>query len=303
MDSFLADGKSINSGLGHHEHLLVVADIATAVERLRSLSYLRIQYIMFDEADEMFNDELHDDSASILQSCLGDAKTMFFSATFPPHIVTRIEEALAQADPEREAVPYHVKLCVSTSINPSINAVVPHVRKYFSVIPESQIIDSAVQLIQESLVGGHLKIVIFGGSKKLAHSISAILVDRKVDCCVMQSPLDEYLNKTVVLDPQGFLFRGVNIPGLDCGISVGIPEQKETLLHQWGRIAREGQEGFFYHIVSPDEVDQLNCLSFQLGIDFEQYHINESICLHPFEIHASIEDRMQHILHLIERVS
>ena len=301
LKSVLEEGKSVNSGLERHHHLVMIAEMKTLSQNPDALSSFRPSLILFDEADELFNDAYHVLSARLLKSCLRTAKTLFFSATFPPYIVTRIEEALSFADPDRESTPYHIKLCVSTSVDASVNAVVPHVHKHYTLVRDSGLIQASVHLITTKT--SRSRTVVFGGSKKITESIFEELRKSNIPACIMKSPLDDFSEARVTLDPQGFLSRGVNIPGLDCGISIGVPEEKETLLHQWGRIAREGQEGDFYHIVTPEELDQISFLSFQLGVEFDEYSLDLGTSKHPFEIHTSTEERMEHVIHLIEQFS
>jgi superfamily II DNA/RNA helicase len=302
LSKVLSEKIPVRSGTSPHHHLVIIADIKTVAHYPGFLSGLRPQHIFLDEADELFDDALHMESAEVLQSCLGDAKTMFFSATFPPFIVTRIEEALVSADPDRD-VPHHIKLCVSTSVDAAVNAVVPHVRKYYTVVADEEVVNQTTRLIQETLKPDGNRMVVFGGSRKQADFLYQALLNEGILACSIRSHFDNYGNARVILDPHGYLSRGVNIPGLDIGISIGIPIQKETILHQWGRIAREGQEGHFYHIVTAEELDQLNFLSFQLGVDFEEYNLPNPTSRHPFEIHSSTEDRMRQVIQLIERYS
>ena len=73
------------------------------------------------------------------------------------------------------------------------------------------------------------------------------------------------------------------------GISLSVPEDKETLLHQWGRVAREGQKGKFFMLIPEKDAEQLEYISFQLGVKFA---VGESPSLHPFEVDQSTADRL-----------
>jgi len=105
----------------------------------------------------------------------------------------------------------------------------------------------------------------------------------------------------ILMDPTGILSRGVNIASLDIGISIGFPESKETILHQWGRVGREGKGGgkFFMILESPeDEIQQLEYLQFQLGVCLEEW---SSPGGHPFQICPTVDGRMHAIQNLVSR--
>jgi superfamily II DNA/RNA helicase len=106
----------------------------------------------------------------------------------------------------------------------------------------------------------------------------------------------------VIVDVSGTLDRGVNIPNLNIGISIGIPESKETILHQWGRVGRNRDGAKFYMVLqSQEELEQLEYLQFQLGVEFEEFQLNT--LGHPFQRCPTVEGRLEHIHSLIDRVT
>ena len=297
-------GTTILSGLTPYRHVILITEPRHIRVHLALLRGCRIFSLFFDEADALFDGNHLVDCQGILAACLrSDTKTMFLSATFPPYIVTRIEESLAFADPDRCESPYHIRLCSSITTNSETNAVVPHIRKLFTVIPALDSKGIISRLIAEIFARSACRILVFGGSRKLVSDIHGSLSKRNIPVCIIKDSLDDYSHADVIMDPKGVLSRGLNIPKLSVGISIGLPESKETLLHQWGRIARAPlTQGEFFHFVTPDEVEQLNYLSFQLGITFEVYKpaVDKR---HPFEIHTSTADRYNQVLALVRRVS
>lgn len=296
--------STILSGLSIYNHIILITEPRHAGVHLALLRRYRAKFLFFDEADELFDGESVADCQGILSACLrSDTKTMFISATFPPYIVSRIEESLLLADPNRCDSPYHIRLCSSVTTNAETNAVVPHIRKFFTPVPSSDSKRVLSGLLRDILGKNKGRVLVFGGTRKTLLDLEGFLSKQGIRVCIIKNSLDDFNNADVIMDPKALLSRGLNIPRLAVGISLGLPESKETLLHQWGRIARTPQtEGEFFHVVDPDEVEQLNYLSFQLGISFEEYKpLNDR--RHPFEIHTSTEDRFNQVLDLMSRVS
>ena len=261
---------------------------------------LPVQKLIFDEADELFEGQQLDACRTIvLRFAKPSVKTLFLSATFPPNIVSRIEEALSLADSSRVDPPYFVKLCTSTSTDRWENPVVPHVKQFYSIVENSNGFDRVVsEIVESELMHDHsLRCIIFGGRNRQG-SLPKLIAEsgRTVE---ISSSTHRIPDSNVIFDPAGYLSRGVNIPNLNIGISISIPDTKEELLHQWGRIAREGKPGRFIMVLERDEINQLEYLSFQLGVEFEEYSLFPRDTRVPFEIFPSTEDRFEYTERLI----
>ena len=286
---------SLLGGILPMKHTLVIGDPDSLTQCNDRLGRFCFNTLIFDEADALFDECYLEKSVNLIRACLRpETKTIFMSATFPPFIKTRIEECLHEADPSRPETPFHLELCSSRTVDSSRNAVVPHVKKLFVISHP----DAVIQLINELNPRSDRRLVLFGGSQKFLSSLASILPSFKI--CTFKTYIDDYSKADIILDPKGLLSRGLNIPNLVYGISKGVPESKELLLHQWGRIAREGQtDGQFFHIVTADEIEHLNFLSFQLGVEFEEFCLTQK--LHPFETHTSTEQRLEQVLALVQR--
>ena len=281
-------------------------------EFLQSTGFLgtrKPRLIMMDEADGLF------DTPSMMNELLThfltpSTKTLSLSATFPPYILTRIEEALVAADDTRLDEPTRIHQCVSTSTCATMNPVRDHVSYYYSILGQD---DSLTDLVQSILTNHtHRRALIVNCSlndaqtiTELSHAKTVLLVDPSTP------PADlSQISQTVIVDPQGLLSRGVNIPDLDLGISVGVHESKETILHQWARVGRQPDSSvdpkFFMVLSGEDEMDQLRFLEFQLGVSFRLYNPNDLLRIaptHPFHVWDTMEDRLASVSALVVRNS
>jgi superfamily II DNA/RNA helicase len=279
------------------------------VEQLRSLSETEManemNLVVFDEADILFDDAQSADSLEILRRFVGPrTTTMFYSATFPPYIVTRIEKSLLSVDPGRMDPPTHIKLCSSTSTSQEDNAVVSHLEFHYQTTSSA---DDSIARVCET-IKHRLRLrdrcIVFGGDNRTLSTLRKRLVSSGYRVVLVSSGSGDVEKAQVILDPRGYFSRGVNIPSLTLGIAVNIPEDKETMIHQWGRIAREGQlHGEFHMIIPNEEIEQLQFLSFQLGVVFQKWELHSPSCehLHPFETDFDTDTRLGKIQALVDR--
>ncbi len=261
--------------------------------------------IIMDEADELFDDP-HLMNSFLDRHISPWTKTLALSATFPPYILSRIEDALMSADESRTEEPVRIHHCVSTSTRASENPVRETVGYYYSVIPIYQSLTEVVLSILSS--HKHERALITNCSLTEASALVTVLSHHTTVLLVDSSNPDlTTLSAKVLIDPNGILSRGVNIPGLDLGISLFIHESKETILHQWARIGRKdcavSNPKFFMVLSSTDELDQLRFLEFQLGVSFQEYSNSLPFApSHPFHVHSSTADRLVAVAHLLASV-
>ena len=256
--------------------------------------------IVMDEADELFEDPAL--IASILNGFVSPStKTLALSATFPPYILSRIEEALMSADETRSEEPVRIHHCVSTSTRPEDNPVRDSVDYFYTVVQDYESVSDVVW----SILSQHKyeRALITNCTFPQASKLASVLSSHTQVCLVDSLTID--LTSTdvhkVLIDPSGILSRGVNIPGLDLGISLSINESKETILHQWARVGRSATHSkYFMVLTSADELNQLRYLEFQLGVSFQEYSHS---CLfapsHPFHIHPRTADRLVAVAKLL----
>lgn len=274
-------------------HTVIVGEPKDLAELPLSSGLFPVQQIIFDEADELFEEERMAKCKTILSRFLKPTvKSLFLSATFPPNIISRIEDSLSAADISGSASLHHIRLCLSISTDRSKNAVVPHVEQYYAIVDnelnELQVISDIIALELNRSIN---RAIVFGGSDR-GRKLNTLLTESGFMTQMVKSTVEVIPDCDIIIDPKGYLSRGINLSRLDIGISLSIPEAKEELLHQWGRIAREGQKGKFIIVLQRDEIPQLEFLSFQLGVEFKEYPCFAKDMRHPFEKYSSTNERL-----------
>ena len=268
---------------------LVLVGIPAHLSMVSIPKSVRVSFVCFDEADELFGDNLVDVTTLCVNKFITPlTKTLLLSATFPPYIVNRIEDSLVCVDPTRD-FPHMIFHCVSNKIDISSNPVLSHIKYWNCLYSEDAIRSILREYINE-------RCIIFGGNKHLADQLTSW----GFTTCLIRDAHTVISNTSqVIIDPHSNCSRGLNLNNLTVGISLSVPTSKETFLHQIGRISRKNTVGNFFLLIPETDISELDFLKFQLLIDFVPY-IEKHNC-HPFEIHTSTEKRWAEVQRLIAR--
>jgi hypothetical protein len=201
--------------------------------------------------------------------------------------------------------PVRIHHCVSTSTRASHNPVRGNIDYFYAVLNQGQSLSDLIGSILSN--HQHRKALISNCSSSDAKALIGLLGPTQTLMVTFNTaPSISSISHKILIDPKGLLSRGINIPRLDLGISVGIHESKETILHQWARVGRESLSSvrakFFMVLPNSDELDQLRYLEFQLGVRFHEYNPTD-LCriapTHPFHLHSTTEERLRAVAALI----
>jgi superfamily II DNA/RNA helicase len=263
--------------------------------------------IYVDEVDEMMSEgRMQMTLACVKRFVSLTTKSMFMTSTMPPYIAVRVRdflESLEQCDREL----YHIELCRSTTTDASMNAVRPSLTYRYCTLNPTQHLGHLMSKILA--IGDRPRCIVFGSTVKQARSIAGYMgLNHPAWKCAIDTDILR-TSWNIAFDTKGNFSRGLNFDNLKTVICLGLPEDKETLLHQWGRAARNsGETGAVYMLLLQEEVPQLDYLSFQLGIAFDPFENTSELIpadvapSHPFHLDTSTSQRMEHIRRLVSAV-
>uniref|UniRef100_A0A914YDF8 RNA helicase n=1 Tax=Panagrolaimus superbus TaxID=310955 RepID=A0A914YDF8_9BILA len=246
-----------------------------AVEMNMKLNTVR--YIVFDEADRLFElgfaEQLHD----ILKRLSESRQTMLFSATLPKILVDFAKAGLSD--------PTLVRLDADTKISEKLSMV------FFACRDNDK--TSALLYLARKAVREQKQTIIFCATMKHVEYFSTILTEAGLDVCFLYSQLDasarkmnisRFRNKQcMLLVVTDVAARGVDIPLMDNAINVHFPAKSKLFIHRVGRVARAGKFGTSYSLVSPDEMPYVLDLFLFLGrplklaVDSDEYKVDETL--------------------------
>ncbi|KAL0219485.1 hypothetical protein P9112_005138 [Eukaryota sp. TZLM1-RC] len=233
----------------------------------QDLNLKTIDYVVFDEADQLFELGFRDQLFSILKHLPQDRQTMLFSATMPNNLIEFSKAGLNEPDFVRLDVETRVSddLCLSwfltrqdekfatlvwlltelikldnpdsnpnTNPNPNPN---PNSGKLVLIFVATRQISDFVSLGLSSF--GIKNAAIYGSMDQEARTIT------------LNSFRKRKLSVLIVTDVAA---RGIDIPLLDYVINYDIPYSPKLFIHRVGRVARAGRSGTAYTLLTHDDV-------------------------------------------------
>jgi ATP-dependent RNA helicase DDX54/DBP10 len=253
-----------------------------------------INYVVFDEADRLFEMGFAAQLTEILHALPSSRQTLLFSATLPKSLVEFARAGLHD--------PMLVRLDAETKVSPDLQSA------YFTV-KSSEKEGALLHILQEvikvptgsQLVSGHsdgkdkpskkrkrddteknLKpasnphsTIIFAATKHHVEYLGALLrlagyavsyvygaLDQAARKAQVQAFRDGQSNILVVTDVAA---RGIDIPILANVINYDFPSQPKIFVHRVGRTARAGQKGWAYSIMTDADAPYLLDLQLFLG--------------------------------------
>eukprot|EP00043_Microstomoeca_roanoka_P020535 m.250789 g.250789 ORF g.250789 m.250789 type:complete len:800 (-) comp17180_c0_seq3:142-2541(-) len=237
---------------GRFLHLLVEMELPlTAVE-----------YVVFDEADQLFEKGFEEHLREILVRLPENRQTLLFSATLPKKLVEFARAGLKE--------PILVRLDADTKLSENLSTQFLHCRR----------VDKAAALVYmlTNIIPRDKLTVVFVSTKHLIEYLRVVLESLNLPCTYSYGNLDPTARKINIakfrngrvklLLVTDVAARGIDIPMLDYVINYDFPRKPKLFIHRVGRVARAGRTGTAYSLVGVDEGAYLIDLHTFLGRAF-----------------------------------
>lgn len=224
-----------------------------------NLKLQAVEYVVFDEADRLFEMGFAEQLQEIIRRLPDSRQTLLFSATLPKMIVEFARAGLTE--------PVLIRLDVDTKLSDQLKLSFFHLR-----------LDDKAALVLHLLrnvVKPQEQTVVFVATKHHVEYLKELLTIEGIDCAYIYSALDQTARKinigrfvhrkAMVLVVTDVAARGIDIPLLDNVINFNFPSKPKLFLHRVGRVARAGRGGTSFSLVCSDEVPYLYDLHLFLG--------------------------------------
>ncbi|XP_045465742.1 ATP-dependent RNA helicase DDX54 [Harmonia axyridis] len=223
------------------------------------LKLTSISYVVFDEADRLFEMGLEEQLSEIASKLPDSRQTVLFSATLPKVLVEFAKAGLSD--------PVLIRLDVETKIPKELELF------YINVRHEERL--ASLLVLLKSLIDLEQQTIIFAATKHHVEYIHMVLEKVGIPNSYIYSNLDPSARKihtakfaagkVKVLVVTDVAARGIDIPMLDNVINYNFPMKPKLFVHRVGRCARAGRSGKAYSLVGPDEYAHLLDLHLFLG--------------------------------------
>ncbi|XP_064024507.1 ATP-dependent RNA helicase DDX54 isoform X1 [Pogoniulus pusillus] len=218
-----------------------------------------VEYVVFDEADRLFEMGFAEQLQEIIARLPDAHQTVLFSATLPKLLVEFARAGLTE--------PMLIRLDVESKLSEQLKLAFFHVRGD----------DKPAVLLHllRSVVKPQDQTVVFVATKHHTEYLKELLAAQGIRCTHIYSSLDQTARKIniakfcqgkcPVLLVTDLAARGLDIPMLDNVINYSFPAKAKLFLHRVGRVARAGRSGTAYSLVAPDEMPYVFDLHLFLG--------------------------------------
>ena len=218
-----------------------------------------VQYVVFDEADRLFEMGFGEQLSDILGRLPESRQTVLFSATLPKLLVDFAKAGLTD--------PTLVRLDVDSKIPDTLKLAFFHCR------PESK--PALFLHVVQNLIPEDQQMLVFAATRHHVDYLHILLDLVGINNTYVYSQLDSTARKinvakfaarrARVLIVTDVAARGIDIPLLDNVINYHFPAKSKLFVHRVGRVARAGRRGQAYSFVAGDELAYLVDLQLFLG--------------------------------------
>ncbi len=223
-----------------------------------TLDVSKLQYLVIDEADELFDRGFLDQLEGIIQFLPETRTNLLFSATFPDALQQLIERALSEphflVNEEKEATPaiHHAVVESTKPMDILIRHVLSAERPDHALIfcETQRDVDQLYRTLHTSIPA----LAKLHGGMRQEERLQAMSQFKAGSC--------RYLIST------NLSARGIDVHGLDLVIHASFPQTVEDYIHRTGRTGRNGAIGKSILLMKPVEKEARLLLEEELGFSF-----------------------------------
>ncbi|NOX24539.1 MAG: DEAD/DEAH box helicase [Deltaproteobacteria bacterium] len=232
----------------------------------KTVSLARLEILVLDEADHMFDMGFFPDIKRIMQQLPKQRQSLLFSATMPKEIRHLAREVLAQ--------PVTIQIGITApadTVTHAIYPVAPHLK---------------TRLLLSILKGTTTEsVLIFTRTKHRAKRIGEQLVKKGLNATSIQGNLSQNRRQEAIsgfrdgtyqiLVATDIAARGIDVSGVSHVINYDIPNTPDAYIHRIGRTGRATHTGEAFTFVTDDDIGMVRAIERVLGARIESKIIDD----------------------------
>ncbi|XP_059620177.1 ATP-dependent RNA helicase DDX54 [Phlebotomus argentipes] len=213
-----------------------------------NLKLSEVSYVVFDEADRLFEMGFGEQLTEILHRLPHAKQMVMFSATLPRMMVDFAKAGLSD--------PVLIRLDVESKLPEALEL------KFLFCRSEERY--AALLTLLKHVIPADAQTVVFAGTQHHVEFISMLLTRVGITSTFVYSNLDPSARKintakfqskkASVLVVTDVAARGIDIPNLDYVVNFYFPGKPKLFIHRVGRCARAGRSGTAFTIFSSEDV-------------------------------------------------
>lgn len=221
------------------------------LEEIEGMSLRTVEYVVFDEADSLFEMGFAEQLRKILFQLSENRQTLLFSATMP--------SALAEFAKAGLRDPHLVRLDVERKISTDL-------KMAFFTLRHEEKFSALLYLVREH-INSNQQTLIFVSTKHHVEFINTLFREEGIHASMSYGDMDQEARKihiqnfrnrkTMMLIVTDIAARGIDIPLLDNVVNWDFPPKPKIFVHRVGRAARAGRTGTAYSFVTTEDFPYL----------------------------------------------
>ena len=230
---------------------VIIATPGRLMHHLREISTFKlkhVQYLVFDEADRLFEMGFAEQLNEIVKECPEGRQTLLFSATLPKQLIQFTRAGLR--DPQLIRLDTDIKMS-------------DELRLAFFTVRSNEKVAALLYLVR-TVIPPDQQTIVFTATRHHSEFIHALLKQIGVKSTLVYGSMDQdarsaNLNSfrkghVMYLIVTDLAARGIDVPLLNNVINFHFPQAPKLFVHRCGRAARQGRIGFAFSLVEPDEL-------------------------------------------------
>lgn len=216
-----------------------------------SLELKTLSYLVFDEADRLFEMGFSDAINEIMHRVSSERQTLLFSATLPKTLVEFSKAGLTD--------PVLIRLDADSKISPDLDLA------FFTVKATDK--EAALIYLLRTVIKQGDKTIIFASTKHHVEYLHELLLAVGIDNCYIYGSLNQTArtinlakfsaDKVNVLIVTDVASRGIDIPLLNNVIHYDFTDRSKLFIHRSGRAARAGRPGVSFAFITNEDLPYL----------------------------------------------